>query len=262
MAASWAPPASRCRCSNTFRHFSPGPSQGRIRAMTEHQAVAVLGTGNMGRGLARVLAAAGHTVLLGSRDPERAQQLATELGAHRVQGMSNVEAASRASIVFLAYHSNDTLLHELAPVTEGKVVVDIATYHDEPPADFNPLTQVPSSSPQERTAQQLPRAHVLGAFQVTWAQLFDTPLLDGRKTPVFVLGDHTGAKASLLALIRTLPFEPVDAGGLQQARIVAALYFLVTGLGRRYAFRDHGHDWRTSVRALNILLPAALGLGP
>ncbi|MCY1074416.1 NADPH-dependent F420 reductase [Archangium lansingense] len=231
--------------------------------MTQTQSVAVIGTGNMGRGLARILAAAGHDVFLGSREPVRARQLATELGAGRVQGMGNVEAASRASLLFLAYHSNDTLLEELAPVTEGKVVVDISTYHEEPPSDFNPLTQVPSfESPQERTARRLPRAHVLGAFQVTWAQLFDAPLLDGCKTPVFVLGDHVGAKAELLALIRTLPFEPVDAGGLRQARTVAAMYFLVTRLAHQYGFREHGHDWRTSVRALNTLLPPALGLAP
>jgi hypothetical protein len=230
--------------------------------MSGTSSIAVIGTGNMGRGLARVLAAAGHTVLLGSREPERAQQLATELGAERVRGMRNVEAASRASIVFLAYHSNDTLVEELAPVTEGKVVVDISTYHEEPPPDFNPLPQVPSGSPQERTASRLPRAHVLGAFQVTWAQLFSEPLLDGRKTPVFVVGDHAEAKAALLALIRTLPFEPVDAGGLRQARVLAAMYFLVTRLARQYGFREHGHDWRTLSRSLNVLLPPALGLRP
>jgi NADPH-dependent F420 reductase len=228
--------------------------------MTDVSSIAVIGTGNMGRGLARVFAAAGHTVLLGSREPERARQLARELGAGRIQGMDNAEAASRASVVFLAYHSNDSLLDALAPVTEGKVVVDISTYHDEPPPDFNPLTHVPSDSPQERTARRLPRAHVLGAFQVTWAQLFDEPLLDGRKTPVFVLGEDADAKGTLLALLRTLPFEPVDAGGLKQARTVAALYFLVTRLARQYGFREHGHDWRTLARALNVLLPPALGL--
>jgi hypothetical protein len=234
-----------------------------MRVMTETQSIAVIGTGNMGRGLARVLAAAGHTVFLGSREPERALAIATELGAGRMRGMGNVEAASRASTVFLAYHSNDTLLEELAPVTEGKTVVDISTYHEEPPPDFNPLTQVPAfESSQERTARRLPRAHVLGAFQVTWAQLFDAPLLDGRRTPVFVVGDHAGAKASLLTLIGTLPFEPVDAGGLQQARTVAAMYFLVTRLADRYGFRAHGHDWRTFVRALDVLLPPALGLAP
>ncbi|WP_309895506.1 hypothetical protein [Archangium sp.] len=54
---------------------------------------------------------------------------------------------------------------------------------------------------------------------MTWAQLFDAPLL-----------------------VRTLPFEPVDGGGLQQARTVAAMYFLVTRLAHRYGFQEHGHD--------------------
>ena len=43
--------------------------------------VAIIGTGNMGTGLGRQLAAAGHEVIVGSRDPERARAKAEEIGA-------------------------------------------------------------------------------------------------------------------------------------------------------------------------------------
>lgn len=43
--------------------------------------VAIVGTGNMGTGLGRQFAAAGHEVIVGSRDPERAKAKAEEIGA-------------------------------------------------------------------------------------------------------------------------------------------------------------------------------------
>jgi predicted dinucleotide-binding enzyme len=43
--------------------------------------VATIGTGNMGTGLGRQFAAAGHEVIVGSRDRERAKAKAEEIGA-------------------------------------------------------------------------------------------------------------------------------------------------------------------------------------
>jgi predicted dinucleotide-binding enzyme len=43
--------------------------------------VAIVGTGNMGTGLGRQFATAGHEVIVGSRDPERAEAKAAEIGA-------------------------------------------------------------------------------------------------------------------------------------------------------------------------------------
>jgi len=225
------------------------------------ETVAVLGTGRMGRGLAKVLAQAGHTVWLGSREAERAADVAAELG-HSVRGADNRSAAAAAELVFLAYHSNDELVGQLAPALAGKLVVDISTYRDEPPAGFDPSVDVVATSAQEWTQERLPASLVLGAFQTTWAGLFDAPLLDGRRTPVFVVGDDARAKARLLALVATLPFEGVDGGPLRAARLVATAYFLVTRFARARGFAAAGHDWHTLARALNALLPAALGLPP
>ncbi len=43
--------------------------------------VAVIGTGNMGAGIARLLASKGERVVIGSRDPAKAAKLAEEIGA-------------------------------------------------------------------------------------------------------------------------------------------------------------------------------------
>ena len=59
------------------------------------------GTGEQGRGLAFRLAAAGQRVLIGSRDPARAQLAADEIG-YDVSGRANEECAAESDLVVVA----------------------------------------------------------------------------------------------------------------------------------------------------------------
>src|SRR5580692_4203701 len=93
--------------------------------------IAVLGgTGKEGRGLALRWAKAGHDLILGSRDADRAKEKATELSAlagRVVAGTDNASAAAAAEVVLLSvpYSGHAALLKELAPALTGRVVVDI-----------------------------------------------------------------------------------------------------------------------------------------
>ncbi|MFI5074814.1 MAG: NAD(P)-binding domain-containing protein, partial [Actinomycetales bacterium] len=89
------------------------------------------GTGPQGRGLARRLAMAGQTVILGSRDAARASAAATELrhadgGAVRVDGADNFECARRADVVVVAvpWEGHGALLADIADALSDKVVID------------------------------------------------------------------------------------------------------------------------------------------
>src|SRR5258705_13391983 len=94
------------------------------------------GTGKEGSGLALRLARAGHSVIIGSRDEERARARAAELsGTSRgdVAGASNQEAASRGEIVILAvpFAGHRALLEELRAALASKIIVDTVV-----PLDF------------------------------------------------------------------------------------------------------------------------------
>ncbi|MCW2705589.1 MAG: putative F420-dependent reductase, partial [Blastococcus sp.] len=95
------------------------------------------GTGPQGRGLAVRLAAAGQPVLLGSRDADRAAEVAGEIAERAagaaapglevsVQGGSNVDVAGAADLVIVAvpFAGHAATLAELATPLAGKVVVD------------------------------------------------------------------------------------------------------------------------------------------
>src|SRR5881397_1279824 len=89
------------------------------------------GTGDQGRGLARRFALAGHPVVLGSRQAEKAQQAAAQLretvpDPELVSGATNADAAAKGDVVVVAvpWSGHEALIKGLVEELAGKVVVD------------------------------------------------------------------------------------------------------------------------------------------
>lgn len=95
-------------------------------------AVALLGTGRMGSAMARAMARAGHELVLWNRTPDRAQELARELGARTAATPAEAAAAVEVSVTMLAddaavesvYRGPDGLI---AGARGGTVLVDMST---------------------------------------------------------------------------------------------------------------------------------------
>jgi len=86
------------------------------------------GTGKEGAGLALRWAEAGHEIIIGSRDADRARAKAAELGAQakvKLSGASNRDAAMRAEIVVLTLPASGlaATLGDLKEACRGKVVI-------------------------------------------------------------------------------------------------------------------------------------------
>jgi NADPH-dependent F420 reductase len=213
----------------------------------EELVVGILGgTGPQGRGLALRLAAAGQRILLGSRDADRAAQVAAEVtdqattaagGAEvSVQGGSNVDVAGAADLVIVAvpYDGHAATLAELATPLAGKVVVDCVV-----PMGFDELgayvLDVEEGSVTQQAAALLPDSFVVGAFHHLSAVLLkdlSRPTLDG---DVMVVGDAREATDTVQALAGRLPgMRGIYAGRLRNARQVEALTINLVSVNRRY----------------------------
>src|SRR5512141_1853474 len=107
------------------RLFHPGEA-----LMQAKPTLAILGgTGDLGSGLARLLAKAGYPVSLGSRAKAKAEEAAKDLASQigvAVRGADNRAAAQSADIVLLCvpYSNHDAILDEVKPVMAGKILVD------------------------------------------------------------------------------------------------------------------------------------------
>lgn len=208
--------------------------------------IAVIGTGNMGKGIAQSFAKAGYQVFLGSRNHETAQEVAAQIGLSRITAVSNAEAAERANIVFLAipYQENNETICELQTVLRGKIVVDISNPLN---ATYDGLTTKPDTSAAESVAALLPESRVVGAFKNTFAGVFYEPYFnDGQKSTVLVIGEDEQAKAEVIELISALPFQALDAGGLQKARTIEHMTVLLIGLNMK-----HNYNWHAGIQVVS-----------
>ena len=179
------------------------------------------GTGPLGGALARRLAAAGVTVLVGSRDAARGQRVAEEIRADvpggSITGGVNAETARQSDIVVVAvpYEGHADLLGSLAEVLAGKIVVDAVN-----PLGFDKqgayALDVPEGSAAQQAAALLPDSRVTAAFHHVSA-----PLLLDREVPrveldVLVLGEDREATERPRRLRRPAAQRPAGGGADRQ----------------------------------------------
>lgn len=183
--------------------------------------IAVIGTGNMGSGLATQLARAGCVVALAGRDIDKARAVAEGIGS-RVTASDARAAAADAPVIVLAvpYDEAAAVLASLGDIA-GKVVVDLTNPLT---PDFMALTVGHTTSAAETIAAGAPGARVVKAFNTILAQVMAQGADFGaEQAQVFVAADDAGAKATVSELARRIGFSPVDAGPLRNARYLEPL---------------------------------------
>jgi NADPH-dependent F420 reductase len=203
--------------------------------------IAVIGAGNVGSALGAAWAKAGHAIIFGVRDVNKPdlKRLCAQIGA---TAAPSAEAARQGDVVVLAlpWNTAEGAVKSLGDLT-GKTVIDT----------MNPLAMTDgalaldrgfTTSAGETVASWLPGATVVktfnqvGANMMTQAHRFET------RPVMFIAGDDDAAKRTVGQLVGETGFEPLDAGGLKQARILEPLAMVwinqtvAHGFGRDWAF--------------------------
>ena len=204
-------------------------SGGGVQQRETRMTIAILGTGNMAQGLAKVFAAAGETVVLGSRDAAKAAATAGGLGAG-VSGAELGAAAARADIVVLAVPygaAAETIA--AAGGLAGKTVIDISNPLT---PDFAGLTIGHTTSAAEEIQRLAPEARVVKAFNTIFAAVLQAGgRVGGAPATVFLAGDDADAVGTVAALAAAAGFRPLEVGGLALARYLEPLGGLNVALG-------------------------------
>ena len=201
------------------------------------------GTGPAGMGLALRWARAGETIIIGSRDEQRAQVAAAAIQVKagnqaNVSGMENRAACTAADILLLTvpFEGQAPLLKQLKPaITEGSIVIDATV----PLASAvggrasRPLGVWQGSAAQQ-AAELVPKGiRVVAAFHNLSADLLngDDPL----DCDVVVCSDDPDAAQLTRELAAKIPgVRSLDGGRLENARIVEQITALLIGLNIRH----------------------------
>jgi 8-hydroxy-5-deazaflavin:NADPH oxidoreductase len=195
------------------------------------------GTGPAGRGFAARAADAGHDVLLGSRDEERAGGVAAALVGVRnwkVNGCTNADAA--AAEIVVAATPWDALVDTVRPLEDavaGTVVISMANALVKEGREM--LAIYPSRGSMAGQLQAaVPKARVTAALHhLPAAQMED--LDSGLEADVLVCGDDPDARAATCALIDSLRgLRALEVGSLAQAGAIEAFTAVCVTLNIRH----------------------------
>ena len=198
------------------------------------------GTGPAGRGLAVRAALAGHDVILGSRDAQRAQETAQMiLDANQgatlsIEGGDN-EAATNADLIVLAtpWEGAVSTIKALSGQLEGKSVVSMVNALMKEGREMLPLYP-PRGSMAGQVAAALPSSEVAAAFHHLPAKEMEN-LDSGLEADVLVCGDSVRAKETTIKLINSMDgLRGLDAGSLAQASPIEAFTAVCITLNIRH----------------------------
>jgi NADPH-dependent F420 reductase len=206
--------------------------------------IAILGgTGKEGAGLAARWAKLGHSILIGSRDAERARAKAAELrdAAHAVPivGHSNKEAAELGEVIVVALPAGGlaATLPDVREACKGKVVVSTVV-----PLTFGgPRLFTPPAigSSAEEVASLLPEARVVGAFHhIAAHELADAehPI----ECDLLICGQDAAAKETVTQLGRSMGLRVLDVGPLTNAGPLEGITAVLATINRRYKLKNSG----------------------
>lgn len=190
------------------------------------------GTGDLGSGLAKGWAAAGYSVVIGSRQKEKAEAKAQELG-NGIKGDGNLGAAKAADIVVLAvpFASHDATLQEIKPAVQGKIVVDAAVPLVPPKVS---VVQLPAQGSAAQIAAGIlgEGVRVVSAFHNVGA----SKLHEGGKADcdVLVFSDDKEARAEVIALADAVATRGVGGGSLANSAAAEAMTSILIWINRNY----------------------------
>jgi 8-hydroxy-5-deazaflavin:NADPH oxidoreductase len=181
--------------------------------------IAIIGAGNVGRALAGSLTRAGHDVTVSAANTDHARETATQTGARAAT--SNADAVNGARVVVLAVPSTsfDQLAAEIGHELAGKVVIDVSNRP-------TPSAEGAGTSLAEELQDKLPGAWVVKAFNTAFASRQANPQVAGMAPDGFVAGDDAAAKQTVLDVVESIGFRPVDAGALAAARTLEGMAWL------------------------------------
>ncbi len=203
--------------------------------------IAIIGAGNVGRGLAATAAGAGLEVAVGRRDPSDRAGLPDEVEVTTPQG-----AARAAEAIFLTVPASSAV--ETARglgLRPGALLIDATN-----PVGWSEgpvLEAPPAGSVTAELQAALPDCSIVKALNHFGAEIHADPGLTGIPSDALVAGADPDARARVLELLDRLGFRAHDAGPLRNAAHLESMAILWiqlagSGTGRRWVFQIRTDD--------------------
>jgi len=176
--------------------------------------IGIIGSGNIGGNVGKLLAQAGHEVFYSfSRSEDKLRQLAADAGDESRWG-TPAEAVAFAEVIILSppYTELDTALDAAGPM-DGKIVIDTVN----PYTARGPIYAERGTAAEE-IAGKLPGATLVKAYNHIYFQHIARRNHENPPLVAFISGDDADAKAIAAQVVADTGFAVWDLGPLYTAR--------------------------------------------
>ena len=196
------------------------------------------GTGREGSALAARFAKAGVRILIGSRDPIKAQNAACTMNSKfnitNIEGFSNIEAAAKADIILLALPCDflTPICTEIKQAVAGKVIINIASSIDpekKSRAKINPSGSI-AMELQTLFGADIKIVDALQHISPEQLMKFDEKI----DADVLVVGADRRTREMVIGLIRKAGIDAFDAGTIENAVAVETLTAALIAINLHY----------------------------
>ena len=207
--------------------------------------VGVLGTGEVGRRLAAGFRSRGHDVVIGTRDPGKAELREWLSGAGAgVRVVTFERAAAHGDLLVLALLgkvAGEVISSAGAENFSGKVVIDTMNPLDFS-AGFPPSLSISGQdSLGEHVQRALPEAKVVKAFNTIGSTYFVDPSFSEGKPTMLIAGKDEDAKRTVTTVLADFGWPVVvDIGGIEGSRELEAICIAWVKIGAARGAWDHG----------------------
>lgn len=193
--------------------------------------VGVLGSGIVGRVLGAGFLKHGHEVMLGTRDPGKAevQQWLRENPGGRAGGFDETAKFGEFIVLATLGRAAESAIELAGPANfAAKTVMDTT----DPLAPAPPVEGVlqfttgPNESLGERIQARIPEANVVKAFNSVGNSRMVNPSYEQGTPTMFICGNSAAAKAEVSRITEQFGWEPFDCGGIIASRAIEPLCML------------------------------------
>ncbi|HAF61244.1 MAG TPA: NADPH-dependent F420 reductase [Anaerolineaceae bacterium] len=202
------------------------------------------GTGKEGKGLAYRWAKIGHQVIIGSREQEKAQRIASELNEtypniKPLHGKQNLTAAQNADVVVITvpYSAHPAIVESIKSSVQGKIVIDVTVPLVPPKVS---QVHIPASGSAAQEAQEMlgENVKVVSAFQnVSYEKLLEEA---DTLSDVLVCGNDSQAKQIVIDLISEAGMRGFDAGPIQNSIVSEGLTSVLININKKFGVHSAG----------------------
>ena len=203
------------------------------------------GTGKEGSGLGYRWALAGHKVIIGSRQTEKAlaavEALRERIGDQNVDlsGMSNSDAVKSCDIavVTVPFAVHASTLQGLKEELQGKLLIDVCVPLV-PPKVTKVQMPLEGSAALQAKAILGPEVQVVDAFQtISFEHLLSGEEID---CDVLVAGGNKESREIVIGLAEDMSLKAWDAGVIENTAVLEGLTSILIGLNLKYKVPSAG----------------------